>query len=215
MMFRIGKGKSKGKDDKRLGQAIVGGRGPTRAQEKIAKKILGKDTGRHVFGFACSPDIHAKMKMLASELQVPIFALGEHCLQLSTGLIDKAKENAEERETLRRHLIEHHVEQRTIEKFNWYDEELAKEMREDLLSRFEIDRVVHQLVVNFVRKGMNPKYMAYYLDYGYRCFVAFINGWPMPKPQKGRFSSRPQSPDNQTTEEKGNGIDNDSSEHSG
>lgn len=184
-MFRIGKGKSKGKDDRRPAQTIVGGRGPTRAQEKIAKKILGRDTGRHVFGFACSPDIHADIKMLAGELQIPIFALAEHCLQLAIGSINKANENAEERELLRKHLIEYHVDQRTIEKFNWYDEGLAKELNEERLERFEIDRVVHQLVIDFVRKGMNPRYMAYYLDYGYRCFMAFVNNRPFPKPTRG------------------------------
>ena len=220
-MFRIGKrkgnvkGKSKGKDDKRTGQATNGGRGPTRAQERIAKKILGKDTGRRVFGFACSADIQVKIKMLSGELQIPIFALGEHCLQLGTSSITKAVQNAEERDSLRKHLIERHVDLRTIEKFNWYDEELAQEMREELLSRFEIDRVVHQLVVDFVRKGMNAKYMAYYLDYGYSCFVAYINGRPMPEPQKERFRRKSQPPDNQPTEKKEDETHDDSSEQSG
>ena len=119
-MFRIGKSKSKEKDNTRANQTTDRGRGPTRAQEKIAKKILGKDTGRRVFGFACSADIQAKIKMLSGELQIPIFALGEHCLQLGTSSITKAVQNAEERDSLRKHLIERHVDLRTIEKFNWY-----------------------------------------------------------------------------------------------
>jgi hypothetical protein len=86
---------------------------------------------------------------------------------------------------------------------NWYDEELAQELNEDRLHRFEIDNIVRQLVVDFARRGMNPKYMAYYLDYGYRCFMAFINNQPFPNPTRGRFHRKSQSPDNQPTDEKG------------
>jgi hypothetical protein len=178
MMFRIGRGKGKGKDDK---HSTSGKRGQARSNERLAKKILGKDTGRRVFGFACSPDTHVQMKMLAGELQIPIFALAEHSLQLLAVLIAKAIENNEERDQLRRHLIEAHVNERTIEKINWYDEEMAKELNEERLRRFEIERTVRQIVVDFARKGMKPKDMPLYLEYGYRCFVAVVNGRPVPR----------------------------------
>jgi hypothetical protein len=203
-MFKIGKGKNKEKDIKHTG-GTGGGRGQGRSNEKIAKRILGKDTGRRVFGFACSPDIHAKMKMLAGELQVPIFALAEHCLQLSAGSVTSAKENPEERELLHRHLIEIHINQRTIEKFSWYDEELAKELNEERLRRFEIERTVRQIVVDFARRGMKPKDMPLYLDYGYRCFTAAVNDRPVPRAPAPMPWSRKksQAPDNQPAEDSG------------
>jgi hypothetical protein len=197
-MLGIGKNKRKRQEDGNLNG------GDLRAREKIAKRILGKDSGRKVFGFACSPDIHAQIKMLAGELQVPMFALSEHLFQLSIGVISRAKENAEEREELRRHLVEIHVDQRTIEKFAWYDEELGKELNEKRFVQFEIDRAVRQIVVNFARKGMKPKYMAGYLDYGFACYAAAVNSRPFPTPSQASFLRKSQSPNYQPAGEKGN-----------
>lgn len=207
-MFKLGS-KSKKEESKNTGT----GRGPARDQEKIAKRILGKDTGRHTFGFPCTSSLHADIKMRAGELQVPIFALAEHCLELGIDTIEDV-EDSEERDLLRKHLIEHHINRRTIEKFNWYDEELAKDMNEERLRRFEIERTVRLLVADFVRKGMDPRYMAFYLEHGYRCFYAQVRGWPVPKPQTGMFKNRPRPTANQPTDEKGNRTDGNSSEHS-
>jgi hypothetical protein len=211
-MFNL---KKKEKKHNTRGDRTADDRGPTRAQEKIAKRLMGKSTGRHIFGFPCSPDIHAKVKMRAGELQVDMYALSEHCMQLGIDTVDDAIEDSEERDLLRRHLIEQHIDQRTIEKLSWYDEELAEQMQKERLAQFEVDRVVRRLVVDFARRGMNPKYMPYYLDYGYRCFFAVIRGSPIPKPPErmpGRESRRPK---NQSSDEKGNEYDDDSSKPSG
>ncbi len=184
-MFRIGKGKRK--DNKRTGQATNGGRGPERAQEKLVKKMLRKDAGRKVFGFQCSPDIPASLKLLADQINIQLFALAEHALELGTMQIKDAMNDPEELESLRHHLTETHVELRTIEKVARYDEETAEDMKLTRIRRFEEERVVRQLVVNFVRKGMKPKYMAGYLNFGYLCFNAYFDGQPIPKPQREWF----------------------------
>jgi hypothetical protein len=184
-VFRIGK--SKGKDNKRTGQATNGGREPEAAQEKLVKKMLKKNTGRKVFGFPCSPDIPASLKLLADKINIQLFALAEHALELGTMQIKATMDDPEELELLRRHLAETHVELRTIEKVARYDEETAEDMKITRIRRFEEERAVRQIVINFARRGMNPKYIAGYLSYGYLCFVAYFNGQPMPKPQKRMF----------------------------
>jgi len=189
--MKIGWGKSKKRDNKSTSQTTGRGRGPTRAQEKIAKRILGKDTGRHVFGFPCSKELHAEIKVKAGELQIPIFALAEHCLELGIDTISDI-DDPEERDLLHKHLIEHHVNQRTLEKINWFDEELVKDMNVERLRQFEIERIARKLVKDFIKKGMNPKHIPYYLNFGYNCFYAYVRGWPMPKPPGG--NNKPQRP---------------------
>jgi hypothetical protein len=159
----------------------------TRANEKLARKLLGRHTGRKVFGFPCSPDIPASLKLLADKINIQLFALAEHALELGTMQIKATMDDPEELELLRRHLAETHVELRTIEKVARYDEETAEDMKIARIRRFEEDRVVRQLVADFVRKGMKPKYMTGYLEYGYRCFVSYTNDQPMPKPQREWF----------------------------
>ncbi len=158
-----------------------------RANEKLARKLLGKDTERKVFGFKCSPDIQASFKLLADKIHVQLFALAEHALQLGTMQIEASMDNPEELELLRRHLVETHVELRTIEKVVRYDKETAEDMKMARIRRFEEERVVRQLVADFIKKGMKPKWMAGYIYYGYLCFVAYTNGSPMPKPQREMF----------------------------
>ena len=157
------------------------------ANVRIVKKILGKDTGRRVFGFACSPDIQAQLKLLAGQLQVPIFALVEHALQLTAGLIRKMAENAEESVLLRRHLIESHIDARTLEKISAYDQDMAARLDEERIRRLDINRAAHQIVVNFIRAGMTLKEIPWYIDYGMRCRLALLHRKPIPTdwPQEG------------------------------
>jgi len=148
---------------------------------RLVKKILKKDPGRRVFGFGCSPDIQAQLKMLAGQLQVPIYALGEHALQLSAGLIAKMAENSEESALLRKHIIEIHVEARTVEKISVYDQDMAERLDAERIRRLEIDKAVHQIVVNFIRAGLKPREIPWLINYGMRCRVAVAQGKPIPK----------------------------------
>jgi hypothetical protein len=96
-----------------------------KANERLVRKVLGKDSGRKTWGFPCPPDISARMKMLADQLQVPVYALTEHALQLSVGIIARMSENPEENQLVRQHILEVHVGRRTIEKISKHDNDMA------------------------------------------------------------------------------------------
>jgi hypothetical protein len=124
-----------------------------RANEKLVRKVLGKDTKRRIFGFQCSPDIQASLKSLSDQIYVPLFALAEHALQLGAMQLEEVNNNPEEREELRRHLTEVHVEMRTIEKIARYDAEAADDLKMERIRRFSIDNATRQLVVKYMRLG--------------------------------------------------------------
>lgn len=151
------------------------------AKVKLAKKILGKDSGRRVFGFACSPDISARTKMLAGELNIPIFALAEHMLELSNWLIGKIIESPEEREQLIQHLNESHIDARTLEKIAVYDRETAEMMEQEQRQRFKIDKAARRIVVNCINRGIKPEQIEWAINYGLRCRMAVLQGRPIPK----------------------------------
>ena len=152
-----------------------------KANARLVKKIIGKDSGRRTFGFPCSPDIKARFKMLAGQLHVPIYALGEHALQLSAELIAKISEAPKECELLRQHIIDVHVGRRTIEKISRYDEETADLLDEERHRRFQIEKAVRQIVVGFVRSGLKPQEIRWLIDYGMRCRIAVARGRPVPR----------------------------------
>ncbi len=105
------------------------------ANAKVVKKLLGKDSGRRVFGFPCNPNIQARVKMLAGQLNIPMFALAEHALQIATELIAGIAEDPEESEPLKEHLIKCHVNARTLEKIGQYDREMADVLKEEYAQR--------------------------------------------------------------------------------
>jgi hypothetical protein len=151
-----------------------------RANEKLVRKVLGKDSGRKVFGFPCSPDIKASLKSLSDQIHVPLFALAEHALQLGAMQLADANNNPEEREVLRRHLTEVHVEMRTIEKVARYDAEAADVLKLERIRRFDIDKATRQLVVKFARWGHKPEELEELILFGHRCRLAIALGWPCP-----------------------------------
>jgi hypothetical protein len=179
---------------------------------RLGRKILGKDSGRRIFGFACSPKIQAQLKMLADKYQVPLFALVEHGLQISSELFSRVADEPEEYELLRRHIIDDHVGKRTIEKVSHYDEETGDLLYKEKSGAFQIEKVVHQIVRDFVKRGMPLSAIAWYLDYGYRCFIAVMSGLPVPKPQeeKLQFYRKYQRSNNQPAEEKESNSNDDS-----
>jgi hypothetical protein len=148
--------------------------------EKLARKILGKDSGRKVWGFPCAPDIPARMKMLADKLNVPLYAVAEHALQLSAPLMAKMADDPEECALLRSHIQEDHVEQRTIEKVGRINEDMAKTLQVERTRHLQMDKVARNIVVNYLRKGMTPEQILMCIDYGLRYMAEAINHWPQP-----------------------------------
>jgi hypothetical protein len=138
--------------------------------------LQAKGSDRKIWGFPCSPDIPSRMKMLADRLQVPLYALAEHAFQLSAGVIMKMAEETEEREQLRRHILEYHVGRRTIEKIGRLDEEMADILDKERHHWLEMEAAVRQVMVRYIRTGLRPREIAWAIDYGLRCRVAVARG---------------------------------------
>ena len=94
-------------------------------------------------------------------------------------LVD-ANKNPEEREELRRHLTENHVEMNTIEKIARYDSEAADVLKTERIRRFNIDKAARQLVVKFISWGLEPEELEELILFGMRCKIAIAQGWPRP-----------------------------------
>ncbi len=148
---------------------------------RLAKKLLGKKPGRKLWGFPCAPDIPARMKVLANKLNIPLYALAEHALQLSVPLMAKMADNPEQCELLRRHLVEGHVERRTIEKISQVDEDMANILDAELGRRLKMDQAARQIVNNCSRRGIEPHQIMWAIDYGLKCRLAVAQGRPMPQ----------------------------------
>jgi hypothetical protein len=151
-----------------------------REKKKMIRKVLGKDPGRRVFGFQCSPNIQASLKSLSDQMHIPLFALAEHALQLGTMQLVDANNNPDEREVLRRHLAEDHVAKRTIEKVARYDTEASNDLKIERIRRFDIDKSARQLVIKFMRWGHKPEELEDLIIFGHRCKLAIALGWSPP-----------------------------------
>ncbi len=151
-----------------------------KANEKLIRKVLQKDTGRRVFGFQCSPGIPSSLKLLADQLHVPLFSLAEHALQLGAIQIPKANKNPEEREELRKHLTDVHVGMRTIEKISRYDEEASEILSAERERRNAIDIVARRIAVKYLSYGRKAELVEELIDFGALCMIAVEAGWPAP-----------------------------------
>jgi hypothetical protein len=121
------------------------------------------------------------MKVLADQLRVPLYALAEHALQLSAPLMAKMADNPEECELLRTHILEYHVERRTIEKISQIDENMADILDVERARRLGEDKVARQIIRNCSRWGIKPHEIMWAIDYGVRCRFAVANGQPIPR----------------------------------
>jgi|WetSurMetagenome_2_1015567.scaffolds.fasta_scaffold200703_2 hypothetical protein len=161
-----------------------------KANERLVRKVLQKDPGRRVFGFQCSPDIPASLKMLADQLHVPLFGVAEHALQLGAIQIKAAYDDPEEREELRRHLMEVHVGMRTIEKISKYDEKASQTLAIERTRRFAIEKNGNFIAAKYLKWGRNPELIEELIELGIRCKLAAEAGWSFPP----EFSARPKKP---------------------
>ena len=75
-----------------------------RLEKKFAKKIARKQ-----LNFACDERIILGLKMMASSLEVPIYPIAEHLLQLGAAEVLISMKDEALRERLCRHLVEDHL----------------------------------------------------------------------------------------------------------
>lgn len=120
------------------------------------------------------------MKSLTEEINVDLFALTEHAIDLGEMQIEDAIKDPEERELLRRHLVDHHIGPRTSEKIAVYDEHAANALTMERIRRLNIDKAVRQLVVKYLSRGRKLDELEELIIFGARCRWAIRQGWPMP-----------------------------------
>ena len=165
--------------------------------EKMASPAEGRrprsrrdDRRRKTYGFRCDPGLQAFMKALADELDVPLFALSEHALELGSMQIEAAKADPAEREEMCLHLAEAHVLERTLEKISRYDLQASDDLARERIRRSRIDRAARALVVKFIGRGYRPEDLEGLIILGARCRAAMANGWRSPPAASPRDSGR-------------------------
>ena len=137
--------------------------------EELPRKPRRDNSERKIWGFPCAPAIPARMKTLSDQLQVPLYGLVEHALQLSAGLITRMVEVPEENQLLRQHILEVHVGKRAIEKISRIDVDMAEQLDEERQRNFQYESAVRRIVVTFGR-WIKPEYIYFYLVYGIRSY---------------------------------------------
>ena len=65
-------------------------------KEKLARKLLGKGPKRRALSFLCAPHLHVKLKYQAKQLNIQMFAVAEHALELGANQIESALANLNE-----------------------------------------------------------------------------------------------------------------------
>lgn len=128
-----------------------------------------KYKNRQVLGFLCDKALPLRVKTLAGAIEVPIYTLCEHLLQLGLAHIraeiGSNLENLETvKEELREHLLSHHLlvkklaheeyEQKLVPKHAGLtsdEEKLAKAVI-DLVKRFEDEGIPHALAMEIIQE---------------------------------------------------------------
>jgi hypothetical protein len=111
-------------------------------------KILrqGKKGGgrkkRQVFGFLCKPGLIVVTKSLASELEMPIYVIAEHALQLGGAQIYMNSQDEVLKKKLMIHLNQEHLIVPYIEGLTKYDKDIIDIIRhDDEAEKAHIERV--------------------------------------------------------------------------
>ena len=67
-----------------------------------------------------------------------------------------------------------------MEKISAYDEDMARRLEVERIGRFEVDKAVRQIVLQYAKRGLKPQEISWFIDYGARCRVAIMRGQPIP-----------------------------------
>ena len=116
-----------------------------------------KRPGHRIFGFQCSPDIQAGAKALAKEMNVDLYVVAEHAIQLGLINISAAIKDPAERETLRVHLHNEHAMKHLIESVSVYDNEAAEYIRAIEIRRHHREQAIRELVELWSRYNLDPR----------------------------------------------------------
>ncbi len=114
---------------------------------------------RKVFGFLCDPKLALGVKMLAADLEVPIYPVAEHLLQLGVAQMYPSLEDEEAKKELQDHLISDHLLTSALDEQNEneYDQAAAANATKEQKDRqARIDAAI-ELVRIFEMQGVSPE----------------------------------------------------------
>ena len=80
----------------------------TKYRHRIEKKYI-KSIKRKQLNFDCSEQMIIGVSLIAASLEVPMYCLLEHLLQVGTYHVGQAMQNQEKREKLIEHLVKGHL----------------------------------------------------------------------------------------------------------
>jgi hypothetical protein len=83
--------------------------GANRPNKKHIAKKYSKQICRTQFNFACENNQITAIKLLAKELEVPVYPLVEHLIQIGAQEVKLYLQHEALKETLQRHLLKNHL----------------------------------------------------------------------------------------------------------
>lgn len=117
---------------------------------KMFKLFKKRKAHRKVFGFLCDKDLSERVRRLSALLEVPIYCLVEHLLQLGlahVGLqMSEGQENMEQvKKEMQDHLVDHHLLVRRLGTER-YEKEIVREHAEMTAEQKEMVKATLDLV---------------------------------------------------------------------
>jgi len=128
-----------------------------------------------VFGFRCSPRIHMAAKMLAKELNVDLYVVAEHAIQLGLMDITTAAKDPGELEMLRVHLNKEHVIEHLVESVSAYDAKAAEYIRNGQSLLHQKEQVVRDLVELCIGYKLDPRWLREIVLHALKRRAAFMH----------------------------------------
>ena len=95
-------------------------------KRKFRSKFVRKEIARRQFNIICDERLIEALKFSARYLEVPVYVITEHAIQLGLHEIHLEKHDAAYKENLQRHLIKHHL---LVDNLDPIDERLGNRVR--------------------------------------------------------------------------------------
>ena len=91
--------------------------------KKFKSKFIQREIGRKQFNVLCDQRLIQALKFSAKDLEVPVYVVTEHAIQLGLHEIHLEKHDPAYKENLQHHLIKHHL---LVDNLDPIDEHLGK-----------------------------------------------------------------------------------------
>ena len=94
--------------------------------KKLRSRFVRREIARRQFNIICDERLIQALKFSAKYLEVPVYIITEHAIQLGLHEIHLEEHEPAYKENLRRHLIEHHL---LVDNLDPIDERLGNRVR--------------------------------------------------------------------------------------